>query len=99
MSNYEQRFWKQNWDTHLDDLKPEEFETTYVEMIEETFKTYADQTAMGFLGVDISFRDLDRYANQFANMLIANGFEKSISLRSTPPAVTNSSLKRFCPTT
>ena len=76
MSNYEQRFWKQNWDAHLDDLKPEEFETTYVEMIEETFKAYADKTAMGFLGVDISFRDLDRYANQFANMLIANGFEK-----------------------
>ena len=76
MSTYEQRFWKKNWDAGLDDLKPEEFETTYVEMIEETFKTYADNTALGFLGVDISFRDLDRYANQFANMLIANGFEK-----------------------
>ena len=76
MSNYGQRFWKQNWDAGLDDLDQEEFETTYVEMIENTFRSYADQTAMGFLGVDISFRDLDRYANQFANMLIANGFEK-----------------------
>ena len=76
MSNYEQRFWKENWDDGLEDLDPEEFETTYVKMIEATFRTYADNTAMGFLGVDISFRDLDRYANQFANMLIANGFEK-----------------------
>ena len=76
MSSYEHRFWKENWDPGLEDLDPADFETTYVEMIEENFKTYADCTAMGFLGVDIRFRDLDRYANQFANMLMANGFEK-----------------------
>jgi long-chain acyl-CoA synthetase len=76
MSTYEERFWKKNWDEGLEDLNPKEFETTYVDMIKKAFETVPDKTALGFLGVDISFRKLDRYANQFANMLQANGFEK-----------------------
>ena len=76
MNSYEQRFWKKNWDEGLEDLDPAEYETTYVEMIEGTFKSYADKTAMGFLGVDITYGDIDRYANQFAGMLIANNFSK-----------------------
>jgi long-chain acyl-CoA synthetase len=73
---YAERFWKKNWDDGLQDLDPKQFETTYVEMIKEAFKQVPDKTALGFLGVDISFRQLDQYANQFANMLQENGFEK-----------------------
>ena len=76
MSTYAERFWKENWDDGLEDLDPKEFETTYVEMIKKAFATVPDKTALGFLGVDISFRQLDGYANRFANMLQANGFEK-----------------------
>ena len=76
MGTYEERFWKKNWDDGLEDLNPKEFETTYVDMIKKAFETVPDKTALGFLGVNISFRELDRYANQFANMLQANGFEK-----------------------
>jgi len=73
---YAERFWKKNWDDGLQDLDPKQFDTTYVEMIKEAFKQVPDKTALGFLGVDISFRQLDQYANQFANMLQENGFEK-----------------------
>ncbi|MBW1643708.1 MAG: AMP-binding protein [Deltaproteobacteria bacterium] len=73
---YSDRFWKKNWDKGLEDLKPEEYETTYVEMIKKAFEDFPDKIALGYLGVDITFSELDKYANQFANMLIENGFKK-----------------------
>jgi long-chain acyl-CoA synthetase len=73
---YAQRFWKRNWDAGVDDLKPEEFETTYVDMILKTFREQPDKMALEYLGVGISFGELDKYANRFANMLIENDFEK-----------------------
>ena len=76
MNIYADRFWKKNWDPGLEDLTPEEYETTYVAMITRAFEEAADETALSYLGVEISFRKLDIYANQFANMLIDNGFSK-----------------------
>ena len=73
---YAERFWKKNWDEGLEDLKPEEYETTFVEMIKRVFDETADKTALCYLGVEICFGELDKYANQFANMLIDKGFEK-----------------------
>jgi long-chain acyl-CoA synthetase len=74
---YVEKFWKNNWDAGIDDLKPEEYETTYVEMIEQSFKEVPEKTALAYLGVDIAFSELDKYANQFANMLRESGFEKA----------------------
>jgi long-chain acyl-CoA synthetase len=73
---YAERFWKKNWDEGVEDLEPEEFETTFVEMIKEAFAKVPDKTALGYLGVDITFAEVDKYANQFAAMLIQNGFKK-----------------------
>ena len=73
---YAQRFWKKNWDAGLEDLKPAEFETTYVDMIRRTFDELPDKTALAYLGVEITFGKLDNYANRFAGMLVENGFEK-----------------------
>ncbi|MFX1390336.1 MAG: AMP-binding protein [Promethearchaeota archaeon] len=77
MSNpYESRFWKSNWDPGLDDLNPNEFETTYPEMIRDIFEKFPDKMALAYQGLEISFAEVDRYSNQFANMLIENGFGK-----------------------
>ena len=76
MSTYAEKFWKKNWDEGLEDLDPQEYETTFVEMIQEAFEKVPDKTALAYLGVDISFSQVDSCANQFANMLIENGFEK-----------------------
>jgi long-chain acyl-CoA synthetase len=88
MAMYAERFWKKNWDEGVDDLDPKEFETTYVQMITDSFNEYPDKVALAYLGVEITFRELDRYANQFANTLVANGFEKGdvvgINLPNTP---------------
>jgi len=76
MSTYSEKFWKKNWDKGLEDLDPKEYDTTFVQLIEETFEKVPDKTALGYLGVDITFSQVDLYANQFANMLRANGFVK-----------------------
>ena len=73
---YEDRFWKKNWDEGVDDLDPDLFETTFVKIIEKAFQDVPDKIALGFLGVDVTFHELDEYANRFANMLLENGFKK-----------------------
>jgi len=80
-----------NWDEGMTDLDPEEFETTYVDMLRPVFQEEPNKTALAYLGVDITFGELDRYSNQFANMLIKNGFRKGdivgINLPNTPEYV------------
>lgn len=76
MKTYTDRFWKENWDTGLEDIGPEELETTYVEMIKDAFEAFPERTALAYQGIEITFETLDTYANQFANMLRANGYVK-----------------------
>jgi len=77
MSNpYENRFWKKNWDPGLEDIDPKDFETTYHEMLREIFEKFPDKMALAYQGLEISFREVDKYSSQFANMLIENGFQK-----------------------
>ena len=73
---YEDRFWKKNWDEGVEDLDSKLFDTTLVDIIDQAFQDVPDKTAMGFLGIDVTFSELNAYANQFANMLLENGFKK-----------------------
>jgi len=72
---YSERFWKKNWDEDIHDLDPKKWEKTFVEAISPTFKDFSDHIALSYFGVEITFGELDEYSNQFANMLIQNGFE------------------------
>lgn len=72
---YSERFWKKNWDEDIHDLDPKKWETTFVDAISPTFKDFSDHIALSYFGVEITFGQLDEYSNQFANMLIKNGFE------------------------
>jgi len=60
----------------MTDLEPSEFDTTYVDMVRPIFEEKPGATALGYLGVDVTFGDLDGYSNRFANMLLENGFRK-----------------------
>jgi long-chain acyl-CoA synthetase len=73
---YSSRFWRANWDPTIDDLDPKEFETNYPEMIRDVFEKFPEKMALAYQGLEISFTDVDQYSNQFANMLIENGFKK-----------------------
>ncbi|NVM16386.1 MAG: AMP-binding protein [Candidatus Lokiarchaeota archaeon] len=77
MSNpYESRFWCKNWDPGVTDIDPKEFETTYPGFMREMFDKYPDVMALSYQGLEMSFKDVDKRSNQFANMLIENGFKK-----------------------
>ena len=88
---YSSRFWKAGWDPGLDDIDPKEFDTTYPEMVRGVFEKFSDKMALEYQGLEISFGEVDRYSNQFANMLIENGFKKGdvvgINLPNTPEYV------------
>ncbi len=75
-SPYETRFWMKNWDPNVKDIDPKEFETTYPAYIRNIFDKYPDNMALSYQGLEITFADVDKRSNQFANMLIQNGFKK-----------------------
>lgn len=86
---YESKPWVKNYDTHVpEELDPELFETPLIELFMQVFKEFPDKLCARFLGVDMTFSELDRYSNQFANMLIENGIKPGdvvgISLVNTP---------------
>jgi len=70
------KFWKKSYDPGLKDLDPREWEMTFPEACRQSFEKFPEKTALAFLGVHISFDQLNRYTNRFANMLIHHGFEK-----------------------
>lgn len=76
--DYQSRFWKKSWDEGLDDLDPSKWEQlgSFANAIQPIFEKYPEKNAMSYLGVEITFHELDIYANKFANMLIENGFQK-----------------------
>ena len=75
-SPYESRFWMKNWDPGLKDLDPKEFETTYPEYIRAMFDKFPNNMCLSYQGLEITFSEVDKYSNQFANMLLKQGFKK-----------------------
>ena len=71
-----EQFWRLSYDAGLTDLDPKEWEISYVDAIKETFEKFPQQLAFTFMGMKVKLAELDRYANRFANMLIAHGFKK-----------------------
>ncbi len=72
----EKKFWKKSWDDGITDFDPELWETTYIDAIRPTFENFLNKMAFEFLGIEITFGELDKYSNQFANFLIDSGFQK-----------------------
>ncbi|MFX0122348.1 MAG: AMP-binding protein [Candidatus Hodarchaeota archaeon] len=73
--NQEPFFWKKNWDEGVRDLDPQIWEKTFPQAIRDTFETLPNNLALEYLGVEITFGELDRYSNLFAHMLIEEGFQ------------------------
>ncbi|MFX0116674.1 MAG: AMP-binding protein [Candidatus Hodarchaeota archaeon] len=70
------RFWTKSYDDGVKDLDPSVWETSFAQAIRRTFEQLPDKLALEFLGVELTFGDLDRYSNIFANMLLQHGFQK-----------------------
>jgi long-chain acyl-CoA synthetase len=70
------RFWIKSYDQGLADLDPQVFEISYVDAVKPVFEKYSDKAALAFMGVEVSYAELDRYANRVAHMLLASGLRK-----------------------
>jgi len=70
------QIWKKSWDEGLADLDPRLFEMSINGALGPSFERFPDRAALTYMGTEITFRDLERYANRFADMLIKNGFKK-----------------------
>ncbi|MBN1881195.1 MAG: AMP-binding protein [Deltaproteobacteria bacterium] len=72
----EKQFWRKSYDPGIDDIDPKTWEISYVDAIRPTFKQFPQKAAMAFMGVEITFAELEAYANRFANMLKEHGIGK-----------------------
>ena len=86
--SYKDKIWKKSWDSHVKDLDPKEFDMTYPTAIRRTMEEFPDKMAFDYLGVKFTYKELDEASNQFAHMLIENGFKTGdvvgINLPNTP---------------
>jgi len=73
--SYKDKIWKKSWDSYVKDLDPKEFDMTYPQAIRRTMEEFPEKMAFDYLGVTFTYKDLDEASNQFANMLIENGFK------------------------
>jgi len=71
-----EQFWKKSYDAGLKDLDPSKWETSYVDIIKPAFDKFSGKAAFTFFGIEVSFADLDKYSNRFADMLTQNGLKK-----------------------
>jgi long-chain acyl-CoA synthetase len=71
----EKQFWRKSYDSGIKDLDPKVWDISYPEAIRQTFEECPNQLALEFLGIEITFKELDLYSNQFANFLIENDFK------------------------
>lgn len=87
-SPYTDRFWRKNWDEGLTDLDPSLWETSFTDAVRNIFENFPDKMALSFQGLEITFGQIDKSSNQFAHMLIDQGFKKGdivgINLPNTP---------------
>lgn len=76
MTMSQERFWTKSYDEGVTDLDPKLWDKTFIQATRDTFERLPDNLALEYLGVEMSFSELDRYSNQFAHMLIENGFQE-----------------------
>ena len=70
------QIWRKSWDKGLDDLNPKLWEVSFVDAVKPTFERFPNKVALAFMGTEITFAELDRLSNRFADMLLKSGFKK-----------------------
>ncbi|MFO7667734.1 MAG: AMP-binding protein [Desulfobacterales bacterium] len=71
-----EQFWRKSYDAGLEDIDPKRWDTSYVDVIKPAFQKFPDKAVFSYFGIEVTFAQLDIYANKFANMLIQNGLKK-----------------------
>ena len=74
--SYSSKFWQKSYDKGIKPLEEKEYNISYPEAIKQTFEEFPNRPALSYLGIELTFKQVDEYSNQFANMLVKNGFKK-----------------------
>ncbi|MHA2173577.1 MAG: AMP-binding protein [Candidatus Hodarchaeales archaeon] len=82
------RFWTKSYDSHVKDMNPDEWEISFAKAIQTTFDQLPNKMALEYLGVELTFSELDQYSNKFADFLRKQGLNKgdciALNLPNTP---------------
>ncbi|MHA1236389.1 MAG: AMP-binding protein [Candidatus Hodarchaeales archaeon] len=70
------KFWIKSYDEGITDLDPSLWETTITQALRPTLEGLADNLALVYLGIEVSFGELELYSNKFAHMLLEKGIKK-----------------------
>jgi long-chain acyl-CoA synthetase len=70
------KFWIKSYDEGITDLDPSLWETTIIQALRPTLEGLADNLALVYLGIEVSFGELELYSNKFAHMLLEKGIKK-----------------------
>ena len=76
LRGFERKFWEKSYDEGINSLDPQMWETAYLDLVRPTFRDCPRRAAFIYMGVSVTFEQLDQYSNRFAHMLLENGFEK-----------------------
>jgi len=72
----QERFWTKSYDIGIENLDPSLWETNFPQAIRETFEKYPNKLALEYLGVELTFSELDVYSNKFAHFLLETELKK-----------------------
>ena len=70
------RFWTKSYDSHVKDINPDEWNIALTQAIQETVDSLPNKMAVEFKGVELTYGEIDRYSNIFADFLLKQGFKK-----------------------
>ncbi len=70
------KFWTKSYDEGIRDLDPSLWDTSFPQSLRPTLEEFTDKMALEYMGVKVTFGDLEIYSNKFADMLIKNGLKK-----------------------
>jgi len=73
---YSQKPWLRNYDKEVPPQLTYE-DKTFAEMFAETVKKYPEKTALIYLGVKITFREVDAFSNRLAKYILKCGLKKN----------------------
>jgi len=72
----DERVWTKSYGREIPDVDASLFETDSVSLLEKSVARFKNDAALVYMGVRVTFGEVDDYANRFARMLISHGFRK-----------------------
>ena len=71
-----EKFWRKSYGREIPEFEPFEFETDLVSVFREAMVSCGQRQALIFMGMPLTFQQVDSYADSFAQALVSHGLGK-----------------------